>query len=305
MKRIFYIIVCGMLNLAAGAQNLQLPGLQLSSNQQLIEDAVKDGLFVIRQNYQIKDTSTTPPTYYRWGNDPHLGTVYALGIKVRGGFYGDNRILFPWNSDTRYEEYRNIANYVPVISETNWRSPDSTHYGTAPFSADSCTLHSDSLAVHVKSAMFAGRGFNENYSPGEKDGWLVWAVSDKPLPAADTLPLSLLIYRTKLVYEAGKKRYEIKNPATDKEILGGLYIVPETGDIGQIIFKLSGILIKIDSKWNVAVLDPNTAASALQSVRSGRLTPVTPAGTQATPAGTQAAPAGTQDSADKKKRKKK
>jgi hypothetical protein len=278
MKKIFYMMICGiLLSFTAGAQNLQLPsGLQLSSNQQLIEDAVKDGLFVIRQNYQIKDTSVTPPAYYRWGNDPHLGTVYTLGIKVNSGFYGDNKIMFPWNYNTRYEQYRNIANYVPVISETSWRSLDSTRYKTTPFSSDSCSLQSDSLAVYVKSALFAGRGFHENYSAGNKDGWLVWAVSDKPASVADTLPFSLLIYRTKLVYEAGKKRHEIKNPVTDKKILGGLYLVPEVSDIGQIIFKLSGILIKIDNKWNVVIPDRNTAASMLQPAQPGGLTPVTP-----------------------------
>jgi hypothetical protein len=257
----------------------------------LIEDAVRDGLFVIRQNYQIKDTSTMPPTYYRWGNDPHLGTIYALGIKVHGGFYGDNRVLLPWNYDTRYGEYRNAVNYVPVISETNWRLPDSAHYKTMPFSSDSCSWQSDSLAVYVKSAMFAGKGFCENYSTGEKDGWIVWAVSDKLTSATDTLPLSLLIYRMKLVYETGKKRYEIKNPNINKEILGGLYVVPEISGIGQITFKLSGILIKIDNKWNVVTFDGNTAASTLQPVQRGGLTPVTPAETQ--------------DNADKKKRKKK
>jgi hypothetical protein len=277
MKKIFYTMIYGILSLTVGAQNLQLTsGLQLSSNQQLIEDAVKDGLFVIRQNYQIKDTSTTPPTFYRWGNDPHLGAVYALGVKVKNGFYGYNKILFPWNYDTRYEQYRNIANYVPVISETNYRQLDSTRYKTTPFPANACSLLADSLVVHLKSELFAGNGFFENYSPGNKDGWVVWVVSDKPVAVTDTIPLSLLIYRTKLVYEAGKKRYEIKDPITDKEILGGLYVVPETGDVGQILFKLSGLLIKIDNNWNVVVLDGNSAASMLQPAARGGLTPVSP-----------------------------
>jgi hypothetical protein len=275
MKKIFYIVICGMMTLAADAQNLQLPSIQLSANQKLIEDAICDGLFVVQQNYQIKDTSTTPPTFYRWGNDPHLGTVYVVGIKVNGGFYSESKILFPWNGHTNYEQYRNIAHYVPVISATNLRPSDSTHFITMPFDPTACKLQADSLTVFVKSDLFVGKGFRENYSPGKKEGWLAWIIADKQFYVVDTLPYSFLIYRTELVYEQAKRRYEIKNPMTNKEILGGLYIVPELSDIGQITFNLSGVLINIDNKWNVVRLDQNTSASPLQPVQqtSGGLTP--------------------------------
>ncbi|MDR1023133.1 MAG: hypothetical protein LBL94_07690 [Prevotellaceae bacterium] len=273
MKKIFYIALFGLFGLNVSAQispDFGGLGLQLSSNQQLIEDAVKDGIFILKQSYQIKDVATTPPTYYRWGDNPHMGTVYTVGIKAADGFYTCSKALSPWNYDKRYEQYRKVATYLPVISETSYRPLDSAKYAAMTFSADSSIFAVDSSIIHLKTGLFERKGFREDYSPGAKAGWLVWIASDKNIAEADAVHISLTIYKTELRYEAGKNRYEVKKPAVaGKVIIGGLYLVPEVTGIGEIVFKLAGFAHKLAGRWNVVVPAASQAAA-----RQVGLTPI-------------------------------
>jgi hypothetical protein len=272
MKKMFYIMMFSLLGLNVNAQlspDFGGFGLQLSSNQQLIEDAVKNGIFILKQSYQIKDTATTPPTYYRWDDNPHMGTVYTVGIKAADGFYTCSKALSPWDYDERYKQYRK-ATYLPVISETGYRSLDSAKYAAMTFAADSVVFAVDSSIIHLKTELFARKGFREDYSPGTKAGWLVWIASDKDIAEVDTVPVTLTIYKTELQYQTGKNRYEIKEPAiAGKVIIGGLYLVPEVTGIGETAFKLAGFTLKLAEGWNVVV------PAASQTVPPPpRLTPV-------------------------------
>jgi hypothetical protein len=270
MKKISCLFVFCLLTVIAVGQSL---GFSLSPNQQLIEDAVKDGLFIVRQNYQLQDITKETPTYYGWNNNPHFGTTYALGVKTVNGFYSDDKVFHPWNYDSHYNQYRSNNTLAPVISETNYRTLVSPAYAAMPFSKDSCTSIYDSYFVHVQNSVFKNKGFQVNNTNEEKNGWVVWAISEKSIATEDTIPVSLLIYKTELVFEEGKDRYEIKDPSTDKVIAGGIYVVPEVTAVGQITFRLSGLLLKIEGKWNVVRLESVSGDDS--SNTPGNLTPVT------------------------------
>jgi hypothetical protein len=287
MKKIILSLLVYFLN--TGFSQAQSFNFQLSSNQQLIETAVKDGFFIIRQSYQLKNVSVNPPAYYGWNGQPHFGTVYSLGIKTANGFYTDDKAWRPWAYDSNYEQYRADASYVPVISETNVRPPDSAAYTSLSFSSESCKPGPDSLFVAVRNNGFGGTGFATDNENGKKNGWIVWAVADKPLASSDTIPVTFLIYRTELTFEAGKNAYEVNPPnITNKEIAGGVYVVPDVTDVGQITFRLAGLLSRAGNQWKVVRPEGQSATgtagtAAPAPAGKGGLTPAGKSGL--TPAG--------------------
>ncbi|MDR2130911.1 MAG: hypothetical protein LBP56_07095 [Odoribacteraceae bacterium] len=274
MKKIISIGVFTLLGCLASTRPSFSQGLQLTSNQQLIEEAVKEGILLVRQSYQIKDTSTRPPTYYRWGNRPHMGSLSTMGIKSVNGIYARLSMATPWNVDPRYEQYRSVTNYVPVISGTEYRTKDSTRFTALSSPLSTYSVTPDSLFVCFPDNLSGSRGFPVDTMTGNKAGWLVWLISEGAQPSIDTCPLSLLIYRHELLFEAGNDRYEIRTPATTKEIIGGVYLVPTVTAVGQLTFHLAGLTAKIEEKWHVIRIGQRPAVLALPTPSVEGLTPV-------------------------------
>jgi hypothetical protein len=253
MKRIilFWILSIACIH----SINAQLDARSLSSsNQQLIEDAVKSGFFIIHRTYQLQDTTVVPPVNYGWNDAPDFGDAYTLGIKTKDGYYTEDKAVRPWIYDPEFKEYSDSRQYVPVISASEYKHAGDTAY--IPLSWDDCemTKISKNGIYLIRDSLFENRGFSVDHSDGTKKGWLVWIVSDKPVSEQSTQTFSLSIYRAELQFEAGKELYEIKEPASGKSISGGFYVVPEFDEPGQIRFQLAGLLHRINDQWQVVRL---------------------------------------------------
>jgi hypothetical protein len=228
----------------------------------MIDDAVRNGFFIVRQKYQLMDTTVNPPAYFGRNNQPHFGIGYSLGVKTADGFYSDDKVLHPWNYDANYEQYRTDNKYKPVIFETAYRLIGDSTYTIMEFQADLCFPVPSTPFVCAKNSSFGKKGFTTDNANGLKKGWLVWVVSDKEVAAVDTIPLSLMIYRNELVFESGKNVYEIKPLAVESKVIaGGIYVIPHVTDIGQITFRLSGLLSRNGDKWQVVRLDASPATT--------------------------------------------
>ena len=250
MKTIIYMVLFfAGINVAA-QQSISFVN-PLSNNQQLIEDAVKDGLFVVRRYYKLQDTTTTEPSYYGWNNLPYFGFTHSLGVKIKSGFYMDDMAGRPWEYDARFEEYRNSARFAPVISDTEYRLQDDTAYLKLLMDERLVSVISNEQVYFVKDTVFENKGFSVDSLVGVKKGWLVWVITDKPLQEQPDQAFSFTIYRTELTFENDRDSYEVRNLETDKSILGGIYVIPDNSEIGQITFHIAGMLEKKENQWNV------------------------------------------------------
>jgi hypothetical protein len=248
-----------------------------SSNQQLIEEAVKEGIFIVRRSYQLKDSLADPPQYYGWNHAPNFGETCSMGVKTTNGYYLDDKAVYPWKYDPKFEEYSRSKQYVPVISQSEYRPYHPlTDSAFIPFPYPNGVSTGESFHF-VADSLFGNKGFPLDDSDGLKQGWLVWLVSADSLENASAESLSLLIYRNELTFEAGKSTYKIEAPSTHKKVLGGLYIVPQIEGIGKITFYLSGLGYAKDGQWQIVRLgDPVAPESG--SARSEEAT-ITPPGT--------------------------
>ncbi|MDR3218067.1 MAG: hypothetical protein LBU22_03665 [Dysgonamonadaceae bacterium] len=244
-KGIVLLLLCVVSASSVSAQFLN------SSNQQLIEEAVKNGFFIIHRTYQLQDTTAATPAYYTWNDAPGFGDSYSLAVKTTTGYYVHDKAAHPWLYDSKFEEYRDSRQYAPVISASEYKQAGDSAY--ISLSCNDCETEAivKNKVYLIRDSLFENKGFSVDYSNGTKKGWLVWAVSDKPMEEQHTQTLSLLIYRAELLFETGKELYEIQEPASNKSISGGFYVVPEFDEIGQIRFRLTGLLHKENDHWQV------------------------------------------------------
>jgi hypothetical protein len=239
--------------LATKAQQISSITGNLFSNHQLIEDAVTDGLFIVRSCYLLQDTTVKEPTYYRWRDLPYFGDSCSLGVKLKKGYCIGDIAANPWKYDTKYEEYRSRNRYKPVMSESYYRQINDSLPLLLSLEKKEIKSISTNHIYLVEDTLFQNKGFEINNSNGEKKGWIVWVISDKPLPEQKDMKISFSIYRTELLFEHGKEIYniEMKNPPVNKTVLGGIYILPKYPEIGEIVFQLGGYLHKENNQWQV------------------------------------------------------
>ena len=265
MKKYILIIV---LNLFALTTFAQLERFSISNNQQLIEDAVKNGLFVVHQTYKLQDKTADEPAYYGWNNKPFFGETFAVGIKTTEGYYIGDKAVNPWSYDSNFDTYSNNPQYAPVLLETKYRELADTTCMKLPFEMQFCKEIKEKCLYEINDAVFDGKGFEVNSTDEKHEGWLVWVVTDNPITKLNDSTIALITYRKELVFQPEVNSYEIESPSFKKDIIGGIYIVPEVTEIGKITFLLTGFLHLENEKWSVVKFSEN------QSDDENQLTPL-------------------------------
>ena len=231
----------------------QFPDMLISSNQQLVEDAVKDGLMVIRRDYRLQKTVNDSVSYYGRNGKDYFGQAYSLGVKVNGGFYTLRSMLKPWETDENYERYRNDAAYEPVIFNNEHRYVEAPEYAS---------LYADwTKTKAIASLMFVpdsiNDGFAINHSFGEKNGWIVLVTSEGNWEEDDEAPFALVIYRNSIQINDEEYSYTIKPPSTTQNILGGIYVCPEVSSVGKVTFLLAGMIENDGENWKISIVTDN------------------------------------------------
>lgn len=248
MKKINVLVV--VILLATGVVSAQFTQSMFNSpNQQLVEQAVRNGVVLLRQDYQLLDTVTNER--YGWNHRDMFNSVYSVGIKVGDGYVVSDRFVHPWSYDGRYLDLTGVT-YVPVVSKTMGRIITDTvmteiKYGVS----DVCPLE-DSLAYRIDCEDSELEGFTVDSSAGAKDGWLVWVVA-KDSTLSDSSDLSLVTYRYSMTIDDDTLSYQLPDPVASDYIVGGFYVVPQNTSVGKLDFKLVGFAALRDSLWYLVV----------------------------------------------------
>ena len=273
MKNLFFVLFF-FAGLNAAAQ--QLPSLgALSGNQQLIEDAVKNGIFIVRRCYRLQDVTAETPTFFGWQNLNYFGETYSLAVKVKDGYYLSDRAVRPWMYDAKFEQYAENERFAPVISASEYKMTEGSIFTVLPVNSDTIKETSaNRIYLAQDTAVFHQNGFFVDNSNGTKSGWLVWLVAGKPLEEDNSQTPEFMIYRSELTFEQGKDSYEIRDPATNQHIVGGFYFLPKFTDVGQINFYLCGILHHENDKWQVVRMNSTINTAPRTDAESGGLTPI-------------------------------
>jgi hypothetical protein len=284
LATLFILLFCAMESMAqfipgkkTERTNTDVPAQAARTKSGSIENSLKSSLFIIQQNYQLKDITAKKmiligkDKLYGKDGKPNFGTVYTFGVKTANGFYSNSKVVLPWLYDPDFEEYKRSAQYVPVISETNYSKWEGRVYEELKYSPKQIVSEGDSL-VFVGSNMFGKVGMNPDPASGKKNGWFVWILLDEEA-GADAF--SFEIVAAEHNFDSRNTASEITNvPVSHKTIEGGLFVTERTTELGQIALDVSGLLFKKGDQWYIKqpVADKTKGGATNTSDRKG-LTP--------------------------------
>ena len=250
--KIIFVFIGLVLSCTIG--KAQMPNLSMvSGNQKFVEDAVKDGLFIVNQKYCLVDDSLR---HFGSDNRDYFGQTISLGVKANDGYIVDLRASAPQKFDPNFNAYAD--RYTARIKKTEYCMIGDTLFKPLSYSeTETDTLVAERI-FYQKNNVFENKGFMVDNANGDKSGWLVWVLSDDK-------EYSLQIVRGNLKFIASSTEYSIEKVITpeNKTIVGGVFVVPQNTAIGQVTFKLAGVIGKNAEQWFVVRIPGNTGLSSV------------------------------------------
>jgi hypothetical protein len=241
-----------------------------TNNQKLIEQAVEKGFLVVEQAYQLEDT-VTHQRFGRYGQDA-FGHSYGLGIRVGQGILLRKSLLTPWEQDENFGRYR--ESHTPVLSLTCLRELNDSVKREVKLSPDTLGLHSPSLFNAPDSTNHI-IGFQVQRFQESEEGWLVWITANKAISESEKASTTLTIYKKAIKFNADSLKYEVEAPQVSRIIWGGVFIVPMQTEIGQLTFKLGGVVVASGlNQWRLEVPTLPALPAVSAPTTSEELTPL-------------------------------
>lgn len=241
MKSI-YIMLIGLLPLLSFGQNLHyIP------SQPLLESSVRNGFFVSRQSFQIRDKETGE--LFGLNGKEEFGVQYSIGIKIPDGILLMDEAVRPWKYNAKFKKYS--EKYEPVLYQSDYSElTKSLEYGTLDFHPDTQKMLVDSLLYMYGAESFGGKGFLLDTQTGEKEGWVVWVASKSSTDLETSADVDYIIYQKKITVKSQGQSFDIEKPYAGREVLGGVYVIPEYTGIGIVELRLCGVIVpRSENSW--------------------------------------------------------
>jgi hypothetical protein len=211
-----------------------------------IENNVKVNLFVIEQNYRLKDITKKSKNVFGRKDNKFFGSVYTIGLRSVKGFYTDSKAVTPWLFDPNFDEYKGKMQYQPFIVETNWRNIEDTKYTKSKkLIIDPQTIHVDNILFST-DMRFGKYGLTTNTSLEEQEGWIVWVIKDDRQQDA----FATVIQSAKLKFDEFSKTTSAESAKAPKNVVFGVFVIEQNDSRGQIITVISGVAVNKDGNWS-------------------------------------------------------
>lgn len=267
------LLILLVLTLISGLIYSQISKGLFTSEQEFIYKAVDSALFIIRQDYVLRDTSSKNPTEYGYLDKEYYGRIYTFGVLADNKLWCDSKVRTPWLYDTNYHLLGKVDSIRPVLSKIAIRSiikeqfqefiPDRK---TPPSIKDSTF---DQLCITTITTKDLAKGVPLSHETQDSTGWIVIAYTDQDILENDSAEIKLMIYRPKPGFKQGKQVVEIKAPPVDKNILGGFYLTVRY-TVGKIELIFSGVLHQENNTWMLSSIPEESAHKKEKS----NLTPI-------------------------------
>lgn len=209
----------------------------------MVEKAIADGFFLIRQDYQIEEKKS-PGTRYNWGEESSFGYGVSFMVMLNKGFVTTPGVLYPWDyDDERFPEYE--KNYDPVLSKTmtlkvgqkEWKNEGELKF------EEKDELRNNLL--YVENNDWQGDGFVPSTGHGKKDVLLVWLMQGpEDSLVAGYNSVEYRVEPLKVRVKKNNKGCELlsKNICVPTGALGGIVIEPICEQVGEIELALLGVV---------------------------------------------------------------
>lgn len=219
-----------------------------SNSSILTTEAVARTYFLSKQAFRISDKENG--NLYGLKGHEEFGTQFSIGIKFSNGYILTNKAIQPWQYDSRFTKYK--EKYIPVpYTSTYTELGKKVNY--VDISIANPVALCDSSLFMFNSGAFGRKGLEIDTTKGQKDGWLVWMTADRNLNFEQTSDVGFLVEKKAITVDKPKQVIDIDAPKYQTDsIIGAIYVVPVYPEIGTIVFKLCGIAIENEGKWQLA-----------------------------------------------------
>ncbi|MBQ8656868.1 MAG: hypothetical protein IJ527_07470 [Prevotella sp.] len=208
----------------------------------LIEKAIKDGIVLLRQDFQVLNEDDEPI-----GNKPGqdcYGRTYTCAARIEGNrFLVIKDFVAPWSNES--------------IVKSEKRHPEVSFSGlltlsTIDFEQFDCYVESASEEIANHLYFIDGseiEGFSIDEEAGKKKGYAVWLKS-ATVPTINTLPTNLSIEILPFNITTKEDTFVYDIAAQPKgNVVGGVYITPAVNGVGSISLKVNGMFEKRGGVW--------------------------------------------------------
>lgn len=245
----------------------------ITDNQLLIGKSLDSALFIIRQDYVLRDTSSKNPTDYGYLNKEYYGRIYTFAVMADNKLWCDSKVRTPWLYDTNYQQLGPVDSIRPVLSKIAFRPLFKEQFQELipdrkiPPPSNDSMLHQ--LCITTITAKDLAEGVSVSRETPDSTGWIVIAYTNQDILENDTTEIKLLIYRPKPGFKPNKQEVEIKAPPVSKNILGGFYFTVRYS-VGIIELIFSGVLHQENNSWIISSIPKET----IQKEKKSTLTPI-------------------------------
>ncbi len=215
----------------------------------LVKQACKLGVFVIRQPYGVTDGTTD---YELEEGKLEVGVTYAPAYYIRGGYLFTDLTLSPWNHDPAFHELVEPGMTGKLIGATTSADLSTgAEYDSIPFNPSSRGNVYPGLLYSMRdNSAFASDGFYASSEPGDQEGYIVWIIKSPSQDlSADTDLMITATRKPMKVEDDPAKQYPLGRGVTNA--VGALYVTPEITGVGRVDLYLQGVGVEDDGQWSL------------------------------------------------------
>ncbi len=249
--------------------------IQQSENR-LVTESVGGSLLVVEQTYKVKDRNAE--LYYGLDGRNEFGKSLSIAVRLNGGLCYTSQFVAPWLTDPNYQRYK--AGYLPIYAGAQFKYVADSALRGFPFDSTGCKKTESDMVYLTAKTPFDAQGLEPDTVAGNKQGWLLWVVSNDTVNRTDSLIIearscNITVSDTMLFHKANQPKYQVvisSKPYTN--VLGGVFVTPQFSAIGNVKFMLTGIIVKKDNEWKLVT--PFVRQVRQPAASMGELTPITP-----------------------------
>lgn len=266
MQKIVLTLLIVVFSVICNAQGLDR-FLRKSPLQTTVENSIKSGLYVIRQNYVLRKNSTGE--YFTQNGKSEFSYTYSLAVKTCNGYYINQLAATPWKIDENFKKINNPQDYTPIISQT--------FISRLNEKADYIKIDTGNIKQIIKNQPFYLKTDSlsdstafKQYTKNSTEYFTVWITVSDTADLWKNLPTKMIFYTAT---DDEIKNNNISVPIGDDKILGGIVLVDNCIGLGITEFQLSGIIVPDGEKFKTVML-PKIKPSKTEQTDKIELTPI-------------------------------
>lgn len=216
-----------------------------SINMSFIDNAIKDGFYLVKQEYRLEDVNIPGSRYDRDGHN-NFGEKVSFVLKMKKGLLTSNEAVAPWETDANFDEYKG-GQYVPHMSRTSFLYVGKNEWRVADKMLDPEAMKADNIKKDNGMAFLTeeapAEGFTVAQGYGKKNVLVVWLSYSG---GKDDANASYTIKEMELDIEKGKT-CDVPAQSKPADAICGLVVEP-VYTVGRIELAVVGVINAADKE---------------------------------------------------------